>query len=250
MMFLNKRLALSNSNSDRQMRKPIIGITVNNKDESAASGKYECAAAYSQAVVAVNGLPMMLPQEPSLVEAYVAQCDGFIFTGGYDPDTRPFGDPLHPKARLIDPGRQAFELALLEALKEQEPDKPTLGVCLGMQLMALQAGGKLQQFLPDVLANPQLHENDNRHPVEQKDAWPTSLEGLDVSAVVSYHRQAVEESGQLKVLGKAPDGVIEMIGDPGRRFYVGVQWHPERGDDALKADGLIGRMMRVIQGMQ
>ncbi|MBL4699986.1 MAG: gamma-glutamyl-gamma-aminobutyrate hydrolase family protein [Phycisphaeraceae bacterium] len=209
--------------------KPLIGIMLDNKDDSFSSNKYLTAMTYSQRVSEAGGLPVHLSQNVSLVEDYAHACDGFIFTGGNDPDTRPFGEPLHPKARLIAPERQAFELALLDTLAHAHAQKPVLGVCLGMQMMALHAGGKLEQYLPDVMANAASHANDQLHQVDMVASCPWVESMLcDEPKVCSYHRQAVADSGKMRVVAKSPDGVIEAIDDPTRKYYIGLQWHPER----------------------
>ena len=209
--------------------KPLIGITLDNQDDSFSSNKYLTAMTYSQRVSEAGGLPVHLPQEVSLVSNYARICDGFIFTGGNDPDTRPFGEMLHPKARVIAPERQDFEMALLNVLADAYANKPVLGICLGMQMIALHAGGKLEQYLPDVMENASNHAGDQLHPVDRVTScsWVESML-CDESKVCSSHRQAVAASGTMRVVGKSSDGVIEAIDDPTRKYYVGVQWHPER----------------------
>ena len=229
------------------MAAALIGITVDNAGNTASSGKYESAIRYSRAVAELGGMPVLLPHEPALAGGYVRRCDGLILTGGVDPDTTMFGEALHESARPMDRRRQDFELALLDALREQAPDKPVLGVCLGMQLMALHAGGRLDQYLPATLARPQVHEQDRLHGIELLVA--DSVLGGGVSGpVVSAHRQAVVDAGALRVIARAPDGVIEAVDDPGRGFYVGVQWHPERGGADQLNRGLIGRLLRPPAG--
>lgn len=236
------------------MKPPVIGITVDNRDNTATSGRYESSIAYSRCVAQAGGLPVLLPHEAGLVDRFADLCDGFVLTGGVDPRTEAFGQPTHPCARPMDGHRQAFELALL-ATTDEQPHKPVLGVCLGMQFMALRAGGTLHQHLPDILDNPQLHENDNRHVISLR--VPDSvLAGQPLAAeqstVVSWHRQAVAAGpdddnrvGRLRVLATAPDGVIEAIDDPGRPFYLGVQWHPERGGRGELNQGLFDRFVAV-----
>jgi len=236
------------------MKPPVIGITVDNRDNTATSGRYESSIAYSRCVAQAGGLPVLLPHEPQLAERFVDLCDGFVLTGGVDPRTEAFGQPTHGRARPMDAHRQVFELTLLAATDEH-PSKPVLGVCLGMQLMALRAGGALHQHLPDVLDNPKLHENDNRHavalcvPVSALVDQPLTTEQ---ATVVSWHRQAAAPGlddeghvGRLRVLATAPDGVIEAIDDPQRAFYLGVQWHPERGGAGPLNQGLFDRFVAV-----
>ncbi len=215
--------------------RPLIGITSDSRDNTAASGKYESAVAYARAVADAGGLPVMLPQEVELAAEYVARLNGFVFSGGHDLDVRRFGHALHPQSKLLDPRRQAFETALLDALREARPQTPCLGVCLGMQLMAIHAGGTLNQFLPDTLGEERAaaHQQNRRHGVVLRDEF-TLLRGGE-GTVVSYHRQAIADPGPLRVLATSPEGVIEAVDDPSRPFYLGVQWHPERNDEPASA---------------
>lgn len=223
------------------MKRPLIGITIDNVDSSVASGRYESNIAYSRVVAEAGGIPLLLPQELSLAEAYVNLCDGIMLTGGDDAIPEIYGAAVHPEARCIAPQRQAFELALLDAL--QKKNRPTLGVCLGMQLMALHAGGKMNQHLPDTHPHAvQEHQHDHHHPITfeieaskllTKTEPNANLSQQDFSGhtVVSSHHQAVTDAGSLRVVAKSPDGVIEAIDNPAHPyFYVGVQWHPERGE--------------------
>ncbi|MEX0887283.1 MAG: gamma-glutamyl-gamma-aminobutyrate hydrolase family protein [Phycisphaeraceae bacterium] len=218
--------------------RPRIGITVGNLNPQVRADTYSLGAAYARAVVRAGGLPLILTQEPGLAEAYLDACDAFVLTGGNDPATEPFGQPTHAQARRIDPARQRFETELLAAL-EHRPDVPVLGICLGCQMLALHAGGRLDQHLPETLGDEAAatHQGNRLHPVELHD-WP--LDGLQAvgfgdtggdgggGGVVSSHHQAVVDPGRLRVVANAPDGVIEAVHDPGRPFYLGVQWHPER----------------------
>jgi len=227
--------------------KPIIGITVDNRENTAASGVYECAIAYTRSVVNAGGVPMLLPHEVELIEHYLRVCDGFIFTGGVDPKMEPFGEVTHPSARPMDSRRQAFESALLAAL-EQMKSKAVLGVCLGMQLMTLHAGGKLDQYLPDSLSNPQVHQKNNRHAVKLADEQAIfDRQAASTCTVVSSHRQGMVSAGSLRVIATAEDGVIEAVDDPSRPFYVGVQWHPERGGEGELNQSLLNRLVSACQ---
>jgi putative glutamine amidotransferase len=237
------------------MMRPLIGVTVDNFQNNIASGKYESNVEYCRAVAEAGGLPLLLPQEVELTAHYVDLCDGLMLTGGDDARTEQFGVPMHPASRCIEPRRQQFELAILDALAKK-PRRPALGVCLGMQLMALHAGGQLNQHLPDTLCNAvDEHQNNNRHTIAFRVAASAMLNGPDGTpilstdclakqTVVSSHHQAVENAGRLRVIATANDGVIEAIDDPDRPFYVGVQWHPERGDGLLNLD-LIKRFIEV-----
>lgn len=207
---------------------PLIGITVDNAGNTADTGRYESAIRYSAAVAAVGGLPLLLPHIVERAAEYAAVCEGLLLTGGADPVMEGFGVVTDTRARRMDALRQAFELALLDAAAAT-PDQPVLGVCLGMQLMALHAGGKLDQYMPDTLATHAEHIDDRRHPlVFHMSDSPLTRGDEDRWSVVSSHRQAVSDAGGMRVIATAPDGTIEAINDPTRLFYVGVQWHPER----------------------
>lgn len=230
------------------MSQPLIGITVDNCENTVSSGRYESSITYSRAVARAGGVPVLLPHEVKAAQQYVTACDGLVLTGGVDPRTKDFNEPMHPKARPMDPHRQAFELALLKAVASQPP-KCVLGVCLGMQLMALYAGGHLNQYLPDILPEPDIHQGDRPHeinlladdsvvsPRAHASKSQTESTGADKNAqaepyvVISHHQQAVADPGRLRIVARAADDVIEAIDDPDRPFYLGVQWHPERGSD-------------------
>lgn len=174
---------------------------------------------------------------------YLALCDAIIFTGGDDPATERYGEPTHPAAKLVHPDRQRFEEALLAALDEaRQRVKPVLGICLGMQMMALHRGGALHQHLPDVLATAAEHQNDHQHTLE-----PAPGAGLPRGAVASWHHQAVRDAGRLRVIARASDGVIEAIDDPARGFYLGVQWHPERTSDPKLGQELFDRLVKAAR---
>lgn len=227
--------------------KPIIGITVDNRDNTAASGIYECNLAYCATVVRAGGVPVLLPHEVELVEHYLKICDGFLLTGGVDARTEAYGVATHPMAKPMDARRQAFETALLCALQPAK-DKAVLGVCLGMQLMTLHAGGTLNQHLPDTLPQAHVHQKNNRHTIVlRSDQSLFDPAAAMQSTVVSSHRQGMESPGRLSVIATAEDGVIEAVQDLSRRFYVGVQWHPERGGDGELNQALVDRLVSACR---
>lgn len=221
-------------NRDREYADPpIIGITADLAVSETAE-RFEVNRAYIDAVRAAGGAPLILPCRAECVPRYLEVCDGFILTGGDDPIMEYWGVPTHARAKKIHPDRQAFELALLEAL-EGDDGPPTLGVCLGMQLMGLHAGGELDQYLPDNLATAADHWGRKPHAIDGP---------LGCGIVLSHHRQALVDAGRLTVVATAPDGVIEAIRDPQRQFYLGVQWHPERTEGATLGQQVIQELVR------
>jgi putative glutamine amidotransferase len=282
------------------MKTPLIGITVDNLD----TDRYVSNIAYSQGIAEAGGLPLLLPQEVELAASYVELCDGILLTGGPDARLEGFGIERHTLSECIEPRRQNFEMALLDALAKQ-PRRPVLGICLGMQLMSLHAGGQMNQHLQDVLsADVEEHQHNNRHrivievldsallrtvgsvgksvplgeltpegargltsPAQGEESIEGSLgdtltrtldrrrlggslalpeQDLSDQTVVSSHHQAVEDAGRLRVVARSPAGVIETVDDPARFFYLGVQWHPERGEGLFNLD-LLRRFVDVCR---
>jgi putative glutamine amidotransferase len=195
------------------------------------------------AVAAAGGLPVLLPPIAELAAEHARRCDAVVFTGGDDPRTEPFGRPTHPKATPVRPERQMYESALLEILRERQPRTPVLGVCLGMQMMALHAGGVLNQHMPDTMKDAARHW-DASHAIVPGEGEPLIRGGM----ARSKHRQAVEDPGSLKVIARADDGVIEAVRDLSRPFYVGVQWHPERTEDAGLGAALFKALVAAARG--
>lgn len=224
---------------------PLVGITVDveARDERV---RLACAAAYADAVAAAGGTPLLLPPIVEHAALHARLFDAFVLTGGDDPVMEAFGEPTHPAARPLHPRRQRYELALLAALDARR-EAPVLGVCLGMQLMALHAGGRLDQHMPDTTPTASGHWGADHTVAPAADA-PGSLrlEGV----VRSHHRQAVRDAGAMRVIARAPDGVIEAIDDPGRGCYFGVQWHPERTADTRVGAAIFSRLVGAIRAAE
>ncbi len=211
------------------MNRPVIGITCDIHEHPNGVRVFSYLT-YARAIEEAGGTPIFLPPRAEHASAWVDLCDGFVLTGGDDPATEPFGMPTSPHAGpIVHPDRQHFETTLLTILHEQAPDIPVLGVCLGMQMMALMAGGLLDQDMRQSCPTHAQHwEADHEvQPVQGLSTVPVcTLAGI----VRSKHHQAVSDPGTMRIIATAPDGIIEAIDDPGRRFFVGVQWHPERTD--------------------
>lgn len=220
---------------------PIVGVTCElwRPEHSPSAGPRPFAAlAYSQAISAAGGLPIMLPPVEDRLPELLALCDAFVLTGGYDPITEPFGVPTHPAATRVDPLRQRVELAVLDHARAHAI--PTLGVCLGMQYMALHAGGTLDQHLPDTCPTHAKHWN-----AEHEIIACHKSAGFERSICSSTHRQAITNPGSLTVTATSDDGLIEAIADLDHPFYVGVQWHPERTSSREIGQELFDRLLHA-----
>ncbi len=219
--------------------RPLIGISLDTRESQAESVVYELADTYAQRVVEAGGVPLLLPHvsDAAVRRCMIAVVDGLLIPGGDDVDPTLYQQRPHAKTQLMDKRRQAFDLAMLALA--QRHNVPTLGICLGFQMMNVQRQGTLVQYLPDVAggmrvnhaANPdKLLRYDARHAVQPVAGTRLArLFGHGLLMVNSTHRQGVDQLGQgLIPAAIAPDGLVEAMEDPTLNFWMGVQWHPER----------------------
>lgn len=218
--------------------RPVIGIA--GYQERARWNMWDTEAVvihqyYVHSVTAAGARAVVLPPDDTDTDV-LERLDGLLLTGGADIDARRFGQAPHPESEPPHEVRDRAELSLLRAALDR--DMPVLGVCRGLQLIALAYGGTLHQHLPDVVG----HDGHSPASGEFGSHEVTFAEGSRAAAIygrrsrqTSHHHQAVAETGiGLLASGHTDDGVIETAEDPGRRFVLGVQWHPEMsGDSAL-----------------
>jgi putative glutamine amidotransferase len=175
--------------------------------------------------------------------------DGLVLSGGVDLNPRLYGEERHPDAEEPVDARDEMELRLLRGALER--DLPVLAICRGMQLFNVAMGGSLEQHIEacDVHRRYDLEKRLPVHAVVVEAG--TRLAGILGEGKVqvnSRHHQAVARVGEgLRVSARAEDGLVEGIEVPGKRFAVGVQWHPEdqAGTDATQA-GLFGAFAGVV----
>jgi putative glutamine amidotransferase len=213
--------------------RPIVGIT--SYVEHAAWGVWTDALAvlvphtYVEAVTAAGGRAVVLPPDDTDGDA-VRAVDALVIAGGADVGPDLYGDEPGPLT-VIRPGRDQGEVALVRAALAA--DLPVLGICRGMQLLAVLHGGRLHQHLPDVLGHDKHRPASGLYGSHGVTFAPGSLAAriLDDGEVNTYHHQGVADPGSLVPTGWADDGLIEVIEDPAKRFVIGVQWHPEEAGD-------------------
>ncbi|MCW2764750.1 MAG: peptidase [Nocardioides sp.] len=227
------------------MTTPVIGLTTYRED--AAWGVWEQPAdllptQYAAAVEATGGLPLLLPTlgQPGAADTVVSRLDGLVISGGADVDPGRYGAEPHERTAGWRPDRDAWELALLDAAAAA--GLPVLGVCRGMQLMAVHAGGELDQHTPDLVD----HEEHSPGGDAFGAVAVTTVAGTVVSGLVGesvsvncHHHQSVRSHPGFVSAAHAADGTLEAMEAPGGRFCVAVQWHPETAADVGLLAGLV-----------
>lgn len=215
--------------------RPVIGLTLD-AEQPGGYSKYPWYAVrqnYADAIIAAGGLPIALPHDAALANAYLDRIDALVVTGGaFDVDPALYGEGDRHATVTLKEGRTAAELALTQGALGR--DLPVLGICGGEQLLAVALGGTLVQHIPDSVPNALEHEQPNpRHePGHLVTVVPGTLlhriVGAGTMHVNSAHHQAVRTPGPHAVINAtAPDSVVEGLEDSRYRFCLGVQWHPE-----------------------
>lgn len=187
--------------------------------------------------------PLVLPYPPQgqSLDTLLGLMDGLMLIGGdFDIDPRRFGEEPVAELGTLKPDRNAFEFRLYEQAREL--DMPVLGICAGMQLINVAAGGTLYQDLksqrPEGLDHEQKHNRKvQAHAVDiMQDSMLQKICGVEPLDVNSTHHQAVKQLGQgLRAAAISEDGLIEAIEATARSFCLGVQWHPETMEQSVSS---------------
>ncbi len=224
---------------------PVIGLTTYR--EQAAYGVWNQRAdllptEYAEAVTATGGVPVLLPPigEPGAADVVMTRLDGLVISGGADVDPGRYGAEPHERTAAWRPDRDAWEAALLTAAEAR--GVPVLGVCRGMQLMAVHAGGTLDQHTPDLVGHEEHSPGGDVYGTVRVATEPGSrVAGLvgEMLEVSCHHHQSVRTHPGFVPAARAADGTLEAMEAPGDRFCVAVQWHPETADDVGLLAGLV-----------
>ncbi len=235
-------------------RRPLIGVTV--QSLQAVEGipaefppSWVMNRMYLDALVQAGAAPVLLPllpDQPDVMRTLYDVLDGLLLPGGVDIEPGTFGEARHALLRHTDPPRDVVELQL--ARWALDDGKPVLGLCRGLQILNVAAGGTLYQDVVTQRFGSQRH--DFEPPDHRRDFLAHEVElvpgsrlhalvGAASAPVNSMHHQGIHRLGHgLTATAHAPDGLIEAIEGQGHGFAMGVQWHPESlvpGDDVSRA---------------
>lgn len=215
------------------MGKPLIGLSPLYNIE------YDCpwmVQRYTKAIEAGGSAPLILPflESGDNIEEVVKRLDGVLFTGGPDLDPATYGQEKQPFCGEISADRDGLEKLLLEMVLKH--DKPFLGICRGIQAINVFLGGSLYQDI-GMQTEPQVkiaHMQEKpysapSHSVSLLQDTPLyKLIRKDEIKVNSMHHQGISKLAPgLLPAAYAPDGIIEAVYMPDKKFGWAVQWHPE-----------------------
>ncbi|WP_328899339.1 MULTISPECIES: gamma-glutamyl-gamma-aminobutyrate hydrolase family protein [unclassified Streptomyces] len=222
------------------MNRPLVGISTY-LVASARWGVWDLPAAllpagYARMVREAGGLAVLLPPDaPDAAAETVARLDAVVVAGGPDVDPARYGAGRDPRTGPPAPERDSWEAALTGAALES--GTPLLGVCRGMQLLNVVCGGTLTQHLDGHTGAVGVFGS---HPVTPVPGTRYASLAPEVCAVPTYHHQAVDRIGTgLVASAHAADGTVEAVELPGDHWVLGVQWHPEMGEDFRVVRGLV-----------
>ena len=225
---------------------PVVGISMYRAPASWGTWSSVEAdllpAAYAASVEAVGGVALLVPPiaTAAAASAVVSALDALIVAGGEDVNPARYGQQPHRTVTSWNDARDVGELLLLDAADAAR--LPVLGICRGMQVMAVHRGGTLVQHLADTVGH-------GRHAASAgtyADTEVSVVAGTEVGrllpaslVVASHHHQAVAEHPGYRASAWDDDGVLQAMEASGDRFEVAVQWHPEQRPDEGLFTGLI-----------
>ena len=214
--------------------RPVIGITANYDDS-----KSMLAEGYYKKVVAAGGVPLIIPplDDSDAIINTLDRIDGIILSGGGDYNPLFCGEEPSPRLHSINGERDLPELLITRLAYNRQI--PMLGICRGIQTLAMALGGTVRQDIADtdglIKHSQDAHRSVPTHSVSViEDSVLHKIYGCRSLYVNSFHHQAVGEVGdRFRVVARSCDGIVEAMESTEMKSIIGVQWHPECIDDGL-----------------
>jgi len=219
------------------MTKPVIGITTGGRSEGYVTSAhydefYSTPAQYVDAVRRAGGIPFLIPPGGDDWDAVLRLVDGVIITGGTDIDPAEYkGNTDNPNLHPTDKERDVADLSLAKHLM-QEKQTPLLCICRGIQVLNVAAGGTLYEHILDI-RDEDIHRSPEgvwamQDVTVEADSLTAQVMGTTQVHTTSGHHQSLKDIGDgLRVVGTAPDGIVEAVEMPDHPWLIAVQWHPE-----------------------
>jgi len=227
-------------------QKPLIGITsVYKIDEKDNSTSTSVNFAYIRAVVDNGGIPLVLPTitDHEIIGQYVRRLDGIVLVGGDDIPPSAYNEQPHETVKVLPMQRYNFEKELIPLWLNS--GKPILGVCLGMQFTNVVSGGSLVQDIPSQVGTTVNHREYHQVKIDA-DSSLAKILGATEASVYSNHHQAVKEvGGNLKVIARSEDGVVEAMERIDGGFGLFIQWHPEQAENLEHRNAIYGALIKA-----
>lgn len=212
---------------------PVIGITGNYGDLTCKLGE-----GYYKSVVAAGGVPLIIPPiaDKDTIVNTLDHIDALILSGGGDFNPLWAGEEPSKALGGINSERDLPELLIARLAYNRQI--PMLGICRGIQTLAMALGGKVKQDIGDVATVKHSQDADRSEPTHSvtlsTDSALYKMYQTDTLMVNSFHHQIVDEAGdKFRVTAKSSDGLIEAIESTEFKSILGVQWHPECLKDGL-----------------
>ena len=240
---LDELLSPAYENFPEAENRPVIGITANYSDIDAT-----VRDRYYKQIINAGGVPVIIPPfaDTAIIADTLEKVDGILQTGGGDYNPLWCGEEPSPKLHNINRERDAAELILTRLAYNKQI--PMLGICRGIQTLAMALGGHVAQDISSQATIKHSQDADREeatHSVIIEEGsmlhsiyFPTTntqQPSPNTLLVNSFHHQAVDNPGSLfRATAHSKDGIIEAIESTEYKNVMGVQWHPEwLGKDGL-----------------